>query len=219
MFNNNAETEKKFWEKEWATQSELPLSWYIERKQQSPKRGYEVLEQIDMNGKRVLDIGAASGFVGWLCQEKGADVTLLDITGVLFPSWMKGIIGNKENMPFADSSFDIVVCMDTLHHGDLQKTLDEVYRVLIPGGEFCSIQEPLISTEENEEDIIRKDCLDIVEAGVDERRPNINDYRKALSIFGNYQILSGIDLQPAVDYNYGGMGIVITATRIGEKQI
>jgi 2-polyprenyl-6-hydroxyphenyl methylase / 3-demethylubiquinone-9 3-methyltransferase len=45
--------------------------------------------------------------------------------------------GFAEQMPFADSSFSAIVCLDVLEHvRDLKATIAEVARVLAPGGVF-----------------------------------------------------------------------------------
>ena len=46
-------------------------------------------------------------------------------------------VGAGETLPYADASFDAVVCVDVLEHvEDLQRVVDEVARVLRPGGVF-----------------------------------------------------------------------------------
>jgi len=43
--------------------------------------------------------------------------------------------GDSCNLPFDDNSFDVVVSLETLEHvSDLDNTLDEIKRVLKPGG-------------------------------------------------------------------------------------
>jgi 2-polyprenyl-6-hydroxyphenyl methylase / 3-demethylubiquinone-9 3-methyltransferase len=45
--------------------------------------------------------------------------------------------GYAEALPYADGSFSVIVCLDVLEHvRDLQKTLQEIARVLAPGGIF-----------------------------------------------------------------------------------
>jgi ubiquinone/menaquinone biosynthesis C-methylase UbiE len=47
-------------------------------------------------------------------------------------------VGDAENLPFADESFDIVYAWGVLHHSpDTQRAIDEVRRVLRPGGRAC----------------------------------------------------------------------------------
>jgi 2-polyprenyl-6-hydroxyphenyl methylase / 3-demethylubiquinone-9 3-methyltransferase len=45
--------------------------------------------------------------------------------------------GASEALPFADGSFSVIVCLDVLEHvSDLKKTIEEIARVLAPGGVF-----------------------------------------------------------------------------------
>nr|WP_244646112.1 class I SAM-dependent methyltransferase [Bradyrhizobium campsiandrae] len=46
-------------------------------------------------------------------------------------------LGNALSLPFADESFDVVVNVESAqHYGDMGRFLDEVHRVLRPGGAF-----------------------------------------------------------------------------------
>jgi SAM-dependent methyltransferase len=44
------------------------------------------------------------------------------------------VIGNVENMPFPDASFDVVVAMGVLEYADADRGMRDVVRVLRPGG-------------------------------------------------------------------------------------
>ena len=45
--------------------------------------------------------------------------------------------GYAESLPYADGSFSVIVCLDTLEHvSDLSATIREIARVLAPGGIF-----------------------------------------------------------------------------------
>ena len=51
---------------------------------------------------------------------------------------MKGVelvVGDCGNLPFADNSFDVVICCESFHHyPNVQNFFNSVYRVLRPGG-------------------------------------------------------------------------------------
>jgi len=97
-------------------------------------------------GKRVLEIGPGGGGHSCLFKKYGAKVVAADITperaistaGKL--TLMEGpeslaFNADGENLPFADNCFDIVYSNGVLHHSlDTDKCIDEVYRVLKPGG-------------------------------------------------------------------------------------
>ena len=101
----------------------------------------------DWRGKRVLDLGCAGGFMAEELAARGALVTGLDpavaavaagharsrATG----SGVGYLAGTGEQQPFADDSFDVVVCVDVLEHvRDLAAVIGETRRVLRPGGLF-----------------------------------------------------------------------------------
>ncbi|MFD1341948.1 bifunctional 2-polyprenyl-6-hydroxyphenol methylase/3-demethylubiquinol 3-O-methyltransferase UbiG [Litorisediminicola beolgyonensis] len=103
--------------------------------------------QTDWDGRDVLDLGCAGGFMAEALARRGARVTGLDpaqgaIAAARAHAESEGLairydIGVGEEMPFDDQSFDIVVCVDVLEHvADLDTTLAEVARVLRPGGLF-----------------------------------------------------------------------------------
>jgi len=95
--------------------------------------------------KDVLEVGLGYGTVSQLLAAQAKSYVGLDIAAgpvavvnrrmSLFN--LKGALrqGSILEAPFADASFDVVVTIGCLHHtGDLQRALDEVHRVLRPGG-------------------------------------------------------------------------------------
>ncbi len=99
----------------------------------------------DMAGKRVLEIGLGYGTISQKIAEAGADYCGLDISSAAvamandrmrqcgFPQ--NAVCGNVLNAPFEDNTMDIVISIGCLHHtGNLQRALDEVRRILKPGG-------------------------------------------------------------------------------------
>ncbi|MXQ07188.1 3-demethylubiquinone-9 3-O-methyltransferase [Alphaproteobacteria bacterium GH1-50] len=102
---------------------------------------------IDWAGKRVLDLGCAGGFMAEELARRGAFVTGIDPAAQAIAAArthaqderldIRYDVGVGEALPYDDGAFDAVVCVDVLEHvSDLQKVIDEVYRVLTPGGAF-----------------------------------------------------------------------------------
>jgi SAM-dependent methyltransferase len=96
-------------------------------------------------GRKVLEVGLGYGTLSQKIAEAGADYHGLDIAAGpvhmvnnrLHQSGLPGraVEGSVLECPFGDETFDHAVAIGCLHHtGNLQRALDEVYRVLKPGG-------------------------------------------------------------------------------------
>jgi ubiquinone/menaquinone biosynthesis C-methylase UbiE len=97
-------------------------------------------------GKRVLEIGPGAGGHSALFARHGAEVSAVDITRararataakfrLLGADDCVAMQGDAESLPFDDGIFDIVYSNGVLHHTDsTEKAMEEVFRVLKPGG-------------------------------------------------------------------------------------
>ena len=101
----------------------------------------------DVTGQTVLDLGCGCGEASVYFAKRGAKVTASDLSpGMLELSKrvanhhgvsIETAVCGSEQLPFPDASFDIVYGANVLHHSDIQKALNEVNRVLKPGGRAC----------------------------------------------------------------------------------
>ena len=88
-------------------------------------------------GTSVLDLGSGTGaaFDQLLNYETTAidpDKKMLELN-----TFEDKVLGSAENLPFEDNSFDNVFCCFVWRNvSDTNKALQEVYRVLRPGGKF-----------------------------------------------------------------------------------
>lgn len=76
----------------------------------------------------MLEIGIENGFVSKYLKERKLDIITLDIDKRLNPD----VVGNILNIPFADESFDVVVCYELLEHlpyDNFYKAISEIFRV------------------------------------------------------------------------------------------
>ena len=72
----------------------------------------------DCTGARVLDAGASDGlFLNEIGAAKGIGVNFLPACGRKIASdGQLGCVADVERLPFADRSFDVVICCETLEH-------------------------------------------------------------------------------------------------------
>lgn len=123
------------------------IRWVRTLKNLVPGRLKHFDRLIDWQGKQVLDLGCAGGFMAEALARRGAQVTGIDpaaeaIAAARQHAQAQGLqigydVGVGEALPYDPAGFDAVVCVDVLEHvTDLQKVMHEVARVLRPGGLF-----------------------------------------------------------------------------------
>ena len=92
------------------------------------------------SGTRILDIGAGSGALIFLCSKFSKAVGIDVSAGGMFPDFQGGsryVIASAEYIPFADSSFDVATCVKSLWcFHDPVRCIREAVRTLRPGGFF-----------------------------------------------------------------------------------
>lgn len=97
-----------------------------------------------LTNKKILDAGCGSGIYSMLLAEKGGKVTGVDISKKMIEIAMsqtpkrlkiKYVVGGLYNLPFQNSSFDIIVCNYVLENVEnLLKVFKQFYNVLTPKG-------------------------------------------------------------------------------------
>jgi ubiquinone/menaquinone biosynthesis C-methylase UbiE len=160
MNKRNIEAVREYWNahtlgKQYVNDGTIPLgtSEYFEhiRPWMNPWKFPDVMPRIDrearrLKGKHLLEIGCGMGFDSAEFMKRGVRVTSVDLTPnavklakrhfqirALRPEEVR--VGNALDLDFPDESFDAVYSIGVLHAtGDLQRAVDEVYRVLKPGG-------------------------------------------------------------------------------------
>jgi 2-polyprenyl-6-hydroxyphenyl methylase/3-demethylubiquinone-9 3-methyltransferase len=127
----------------WSEQGPL----YLLRKLNPGRFGFFDRTMPTWKDVSVLDAGCGGGFTSEFLAARGAKVTGLDASAAAIDvarrhSAHAGLAinyttGSITELPFADSSFDAVVCVDVLEHvPGWRQALAEFHRVLRPGGQL-----------------------------------------------------------------------------------
>ncbi|MFA6423852.1 MAG: class I SAM-dependent methyltransferase [Candidatus Magasanikbacteria bacterium] len=97
----------------------------------------------DINKKNILDVGAGTGRLATILFNAGAEVTALDVSSEMLQQLVKKnqkiktVVGDAEELPFPDSTFDFVTAAFlVVHLKDPSSFFDEAYRVLRDGGKL-----------------------------------------------------------------------------------
>lgn len=95
--------------------------------------------------RRFLEVGCGPGeLVAQVQDELGAECVAIDISERMVElTRERGVdarIGDVQDLPFPDASFDCVVAAWMLYHvPDIDRALDELVRVLRPGGRLVAV--------------------------------------------------------------------------------
>jgi SAM-dependent methyltransferase len=101
----------------------------------------------DIRGLELLELGCGCGEASVFFAKLGAKVTATDLSPGMLDLTKRVAdhhhvelatkVASSEVLPFPDQSFDIVYGANVLHHSDIAKAIQEVNRVLRPGGRVC----------------------------------------------------------------------------------
>jgi predicted TPR repeat methyltransferase len=108
--------------------------------------GYDAQGQDQSNGKRLIDIGCANGFLVHQVRRRGIESFGLDVSRYAIAHASKHVRGNVNLWDFAQSntgpfygwrSFNFVTCLETLEHIHEIRTdlaLDNLRNLMVPEG-------------------------------------------------------------------------------------
>jgi 2-polyprenyl-6-hydroxyphenyl methylase / 3-demethylubiquinone-9 3-methyltransferase len=103
--------------------------------------------RLDHRSARLLDVGCGGGFLSEDFARTGIAVTGIDPSPATIEAAKTHALGEGltidyrvapgESLPFPDASFSLVACCDVLEHvEDPDRVINEIARVLAPGGVF-----------------------------------------------------------------------------------
>ncbi len=93
-------------------------------------------------GRRLLDVGGGTGNYALALAGEGWEPTVLDRSAEMLEharaKRLTALIGDAQDIPFADGSFDAVMLISMLHHVENPAAaLSEARRVLVPTGRLA----------------------------------------------------------------------------------
>ena len=105
---------------------------------------------VRLEGANVLDAACGSGETTDYLLAQGATVTGLDVSSEMIDAFQTkfpgstGVCASIFSTGIPADTFDCVSIVGGLHHfhPDIQKAIDEVHRILKPGGIFCFFEPP-----------------------------------------------------------------------------
>lgn len=125
------------------------LEWFMEieryRYDEYAPWMHETMEFARHSGKRILEIGGGVGTDLAQFAKYGAVITDVDLSSGHLALAQENfrlrhlhgtfVHHDAETLPFPDESFDVVYSNGVIHHTpNTQRVVDEIYRVLTPGG-------------------------------------------------------------------------------------
>lgn len=113
-----------------------------------PKEPEELMARMDLPAEgALLDAGGGTGRVSQFLGEQTVGVVVADQSCRMLAEargkpGLRPVCGETENLPFPDGFFARIIMVDALHHvASRKETIDELWRVLRPGGRMV-IEEP-----------------------------------------------------------------------------
>ncbi len=97
----------------------------------------------DLQGKLVLEAGCGAGRFTEILLKKGASLVSSDLSSAVevnaenFPVSDNHMViqADINDMPYADESFDVVICLGVIQHTpDTEKTIKDLYKLVKKGG-------------------------------------------------------------------------------------
>lgn len=106
-----------------------------------------LVEEADLAGRRVLDVGCGTGrdlavFAEHFgCEVAGVDPSagMLELARRRLPETADLRLATAEKLPFAGETFDAALMVLVVHHVDPVRAFPEVRRVLVDGGRLCIV--------------------------------------------------------------------------------
>ncbi len=123
-------------------------AWLYSLVNRNPKSNRAAIDLLDLNREdRLLDVGCGPGAALEHAANMGAEVAGIDPSPSMVSRAAKRVpaadveVGSAEEIPFPDDTFSVVINVTSFHHwANRQAGLEEILRVLAPGGRLQIVE-------------------------------------------------------------------------------
>lgn len=167
--------------------------WWLQHRRVELVLAQTALTGVPIAGALTLDVGAGSGADSAFYASRGARVIALEPNLVLLSQGrilhpeLLWIGGSADALPVADETMDVVTANASLHHHlNVETSLDEMLRVLKPGGWLLTVADTVkgSSNESVEVDYKQWDTHPAVLSGVNEQILRLDVLLNRLEYYG-----------------------------------
>ncbi|NBU99902.1 MAG: SAM-dependent methyltransferase [Burkholderiaceae bacterium] len=175
---------------------------------------FHLIKDLDISRMHILDVGSGRGGGLNLLYNKigclsatGVDISPdnIDFSNKSYGQSIKFVLGDAESLDFDSSSFDIVFNIESAHcYPNYKKFLEEVVRVLKPGGLFLSTDLVAKDSGHNKyySNILKiRELSDIFEIKETDITQQVSDSCKIDSDFAEHWLIKKIAKNMYEEYN------------------
>ena len=135
---NNSDLKKMYFYESFAESFDSMMNMYDTNKRLDVV--FKELLNEDITDKKLLDAGCGTGWFSKVAVDRGAFVTSMDLgenllAKVALKCRSERLVGSILDIPCRDNEFDFIVSSEVIEHvPDPYRAMQELYRVLKPGG-------------------------------------------------------------------------------------
>jgi SAM-dependent methyltransferase len=174
--------------------TEEGLPWWFPYRYSEWKIWRRLLQDMDLTGLRILNVGAGEGYCSWSIQKRGGIITAIECSthyaalGKRNLPDIRWLGGFSHALPFKDNSFDVVTCNAALHHmRDVPASISEFLRVLRPGGALMTAGDPFSRSDAADRHLLKLyDEQKYTLLGINENAYRADDYMQTLIHYSPY---------------------------------
>jgi ubiquinone/menaquinone biosynthesis C-methylase UbiE len=194
----------------------------------------QVLTDRLVPGGRFLDDGGGTGATGAWLSEHG-DLVVADVEPVALELFRErhdslgAVAADVNRLPFADASFDAVLCVTVLCHRSIPspvRAVGELVRVVRPGGVVC-LWEPGVRRLHRAHDRVthtarrfsRRELADLLTANGAPLEVSTGAYSFLVPAAAAKSVVEREETASDLDRHHGGLGGVLPAVAAAERRL